>query len=131
MSIVHNCRLTDTRLNDGATAELKLERKNRHGLPGMRFAMILSMNFAFGLLILASGSLPAIAYQLGRSPEGFEDETGFHFSSSTGHRLPAGSDLPLGAGVGMRTALFQALSNVSRRRDDPAIRTVLRAREAH
>jgi hypothetical protein len=89
------------------------------------------MNFAFGLLILASGSLPAIAYQLGRTPEGFEDETGFHFSSSTGHRLPAGSGLPLGAGVGMRTALFQALSNVSRRRDDPAIRTVLRAREAH
>lgn len=90
------------------------------------------MNFAFGLLILTCGSLLAIAHQLRRAPEGFEDETGFHFSSSTGHRLPAGSGLPLGAGVAVRAALFQALSKVSRRRDDPdSIGTVLRAREAH
>lgn len=90
------------------------------------------MNFAFGLLILTCGSLAAIAYQLRRAPEAFEDETGFHFSSSTGHRLPAGSGLPRGAGANLRTALFQAMSKVARRRDDrDPIRTVLRAREAH
>jgi hypothetical protein len=133
VSIVHNCRLTDTRLNDGATAEVKLERKNRHGLPGMRFAMILSMNFAFGLLILASGSLPAIAYQLGRSPEGFEDETGFHFSSSTGNLLSEESDLQLGQDADVRTALFKAQSNVSRRREtrDSIGVAIPRIREAH
>lgn len=90
------------------------------------------MNFAFGLLVLTCGSLAAIAHQLRRAPEAFEDETGFHFSSSTGHPLPAGSGLPLGASADVRAALFQALSNVSRRRGDPdPIGTVLRAREAH
>jgi hypothetical protein len=90
------------------------------------------MNFVFWLLVLTGGSLAAIAHQLRRAPEAFEDETGFHFSSSTGHRLPAGSGLPLGASADVRAALFQALSNVSRRRGDPdPIGTVLRAREAH
>lgn len=98
----------------------------------MRIATMLSMNFAFGLLVFTCGSLAAIAHQLLRAPEAFEDETGFHFSSSTGHRLPAGSGLPLGAGVDVRAALFQALSNVSRHSGalDP-IGTVLRPREAH
>jgi hypothetical protein len=91
------------------------------------------MSFALGLLVLACGSLAAIAHQLRRAPEAFEDETGFHFSSSTGNRLPAGSGLPLGAGADVRAALFQAPPNVSRRRGDPdSIGTAVRqAREAH
>jgi hypothetical protein len=90
------------------------------------------MNFAFGLLVLAYGSLAAIAYQLRHAPKAFEDETGFHFSSSRGDRLSAGLGHPRGAGANLRAALFQALSNVSRRRGAPdSIRPVLRAREAH
>jgi hypothetical protein len=76
------------------------------------------MNFALGLLVLTCGSLAAIAYQLRHAPEAFEDETGFHFSSSRNHPLPIESGLPLGAGADVRAALFQAPSNVSRRRDD-------------
>lgn len=78
-----------------------------------------SMSFALGLLVLTCGSLAAIAHQLRRAPEAFEDETGFHFSSSTGNRLSAESGLPLGAGADVRAALFQAPQNVSRRREAP------------
>jgi hypothetical protein len=91
------------------------------------------MSFALGLLILTCGSLGAIAHQLRHAPEAFEDETGFHFSSSTGDRLPDGSGLPLGAGTDVRATLFQAPPNVSRRRDAPdSIGTATRrARYAH
>jgi hypothetical protein len=77
------------------------------------------MNFALALLILTGGSLAAIVQQLRRAPEAFEDETGFHFSSSTGKRLSAQSGLPLGAGADMRAALFQAPSSISQYRSDP------------
>lgn len=80
-----------------------------NGLPGMRIARLLFMNFAFGLLVFTCGSLAAIAHQLRHAPEAFEDETGFHFSSSTDHRLPAGS------GADLRAALFQAIGTAARR----------------
>lgn len=76
------------------------------------------MSFALGLLVLTCGSLAAIAYQVRHAPEAFEDEAGFHFSSSTNHPLPIESGLPLGAGADVRAALFQDPSNVARRRDD-------------
>ena len=95
----------------------------------MPFAAIFAMNFALALLVLTCGSLAAIAHQLRRAPEAFEDETGFHFASSTGKPLSAQSGLPLGAGTDVRAALFQAPSNVSRRRDDPnVIGTAVRQR---
>ena len=76
------------------------------------------MDFALALVVITGGSLVAIAHQLRRAPEAFEDATGFHFLSSTGKQLPA-SGLPLGAGTDVRAALFQVPPNVSRRRDDP------------
>src|SRR4030088_3522209 len=107
MRSLHKCRLTNVRLVAGATAELKVQGKNRHGLPGTRIAGILAMNFAIGLLVLACGSLAAIAYQLRHAPEAFEDETGFHFSSSTGNRLPPDqSGLSLGAGADVRAGPY-------------------------
>jgi hypothetical protein len=114
----------------GATAELKLQGKNRQRLLGMRIAILSPMSFALGLLVLTCGLLAAIAHKLRRAPEAFEDETGFHFSSSTGNRLSAESGLPRGAGGGVRAALCRALHNVSRRREAPnSIGTA--ARRAH
>ena len=99
----------------------------------MPIAAIFAMDFALALAVITCGSLAAIAHQLRRAPEAFEDETGFHFLSSMGKGLPAASGLPLGAGADVRAALFQAPSNVSRHRDDPnSIGTATRRpREAH
>jgi hypothetical protein len=92
---------------------------------------MIAMSFVFGLLAVTCGSLAAIAHQLSRAPEAFEDETGFHFLSSIGNGRTELS-LPLGAGSDVRAALFQAPLNVSRRRDDSnSIGTVRRVRKAH
>ena len=100
----------------------------------MGIATIVAMSVALALLVLTCGALAAIAYHLRRAPEAFEDETGFHFSSSTdNNRLLEESGLPLGANADVRAALFEAQSNVSRRRDTPDSIgiAVPRVREAH
>jgi len=91
------------------------------------------MSFALAVLGLTCGSLVAIVHHLRRAPEAFEDETGFHFSSSTGNRFPEEAGLPLGADADGCAALFQAQSNVSRRRDTPDSIgiAVPQVREAH
>lgn len=99
----------------------------------MRIAAVIAMSFALALLFLTCGALAAIAYHLRRAPEAFEDETGFHFSSSTGNPLPEESDVPLGADADVRAALFKAQSNASRRhetRDSIGV-ALPRIREAH
>jgi hypothetical protein len=93
----------------------------------MRSAAIFAMSFALALLVLTCGALAAVMYHLRRAPEAFEDETGFHFLPSTGNRahFPLGADAP--------SALFEAESNVSRRRDTPDSISIAvpRVREAH
>ena len=91
------------------------------------------MSFALALLVLTCGALAAIAYHLRRAPEGFEDEAGFHVSPSTGHWSSEESDLRLGAGPKVRTALFDVQSDASRRRGSPDSIgiAVSRVREAH
>lgn len=106
--------------------------KNGDGLSGMRVALISAMSFPLALLVLTCGAMAAIVQQLRRAPEGFEDETGFHFSSPTDNQSREKSD-GLDVGAGVRPALFQTRSNASRRRETPdsigiAIR---RVREAH
>jgi hypothetical protein len=44
------------------------------------------MSLILALLVLACGAVAAILRHLRGAPEGFEDETGFHFSSSVLHR---------------------------------------------
>src|SRR5438105_4730579 len=97
----------------------------------MRIAVIFAMNLALALLVLTSGALAAIAYHLRRAPEGFEDESGFHFSPSADNQLPTESEVPLGAGAEVRAAHGQ--SNASRRRDtsSPVGIGVPQVREAH
>jgi hypothetical protein len=58
----------------------------------MQIATVFTMSFALALLVLTCGALAAVVYHLRRAPEAFEDETGFHFSSSTGNRLPEHSE---------------------------------------
>ena len=99
----------------------------------MRIAAIFAMSFALALLFLTCGAVAAIVYHLRRAPEAFEDETGFHFSSSTGNLLSEESDLQLGQDADVRAALFKAQSNVSRRREtrDSIGVAIPRIREAH
>jgi len=85
----------------------------------MPTAATFAMDLALALVVITGGSLAAIAHQLRRAPEAFEDATGFHLLSSATKRLPAASGLPLGAGTDVRAALFLAPPNVSRRREDP------------
>ena len=90
------------------------------------------MSFALALLVLTFGAMAAIAYHLRRAPEGFEDETGFNFSSSVDDELPRESDLPLGVGTDVRAAQFEGQSNASRRRTPASIGIgVPQVREAH
>ena len=82
------------------------------------------MSLALALLVLSFGAVAAIAYHLRRAPAGFEDDSGFHFSSPGGNQLP--SDLPLGVGND------QGQSNASRRRTPSSIgMAVPQVREAH
>ena len=74
------------------------------------------MSFALALLVLSLGALAAIAYHLRRAPEGFENDTEFHFSPSVGNQLPRESDLPLAVGTDVRAAQFEGQSNASLRR---------------
>ena len=65
------------------------------------------MSFALALLVLTCGAVAEIVHQLRRAREAFENETGFHFSSSTGNRLPEESILrrrgtPGSIGIGVR-----------------------------
>lgn len=81
------------------------------------------MSFALALLVLTCGALAAVVYHLRRAPEGFEDETGFHFSPSTRNQVRG----ELGGG-----ALFEGQSNVSRRGTRGAIGIAgPQVREAH
>ena len=43
-------------------------------------AAILVMSLALALVVLTCGALVAIVYHLRRAPEGYENETGFHFA---------------------------------------------------
>jgi len=88
----------------------------------MRIAAIFVMSFVLALLVLTLGALSAITYHLRRAPEGFEDNSGFHFSSSEGSQLPRESGLPLGAGIDVRTALEAQLEASRRRIGVPQVR---------
>jgi len=90
------------------------------------------MSFAMALFVLTLGTLAAIAHHLRRAPEGFEDDTGFHFSSSVGTQLPRESDIPLSVGTEVRAAQLEGQSNVPRRRTPASIGIgVPQIREAH
>jgi hypothetical protein len=90
------------------------------------------MSLALALLVLTFGALAAIAHHLRRAPEGFENDTGFHFSSPAGNQLPRESDLPLGVGTDVRAAQLEGQSNASRRRTPASIGMgVPQVREAH
>jgi hypothetical protein len=92
----------------------------------MQIARVFAMSFALALLVLTCGALAAITYHLRRAPEAFEDETGFHFSSSTRNSL-------LGADADVRAARLKAQSDASRRRNTPDSIGIAgpRVREAH
>ena len=79
----------------------------------MTNAAIFGMSFALALLVLTSGALAAVVYHLRRAPEGYEDETGFHFAPGT--HLPTESDLPSDAGAKQ----FAAQSHILRPRGAP------------
>ena len=98
----------------GATAEpTSASQESVTVCPAYELLQLFSMSFALALLILTCGAVAVIVQQLRRAPEAFEDQTGFHFSSSTGNRLPEES--------------------VSRRRAPPVSIgiAVRRVREAH
>ena len=87
----------------------------------MRFATIFVMSLALALLVLTFGAVAAIAYHLRRAPAGFEDETGFHLSSSVGNQSPRESDHLLGVGTDVRAAQLDGQSTASRRRTPASI----------
>lgn len=89
------------------------------------------MSFGIALLVLTCGALGAIVYHLRRAPVGFEDETGFHFSSSPGNPSQQEANLPLGTGADLRAALFKAHSKSSRHRETPDSIGIPQVREAH
>lgn len=78
----------------------------------MRIAAVFAMSFGLALLVLTCGALAAITYHLRHAPEAFEDETGFHFSSSADNSL-------LGTDADVRAARFEGQSKASRRRRTP------------
>ena len=83
------------------------------------------MSLALALLVLTCGALAAIVYQLRRAPEGYEDETGFHFAP--GSQPLTNSELRSGA------EQFAAQSKILRPRGAPDSIgiAVTRVREAH
>lgn len=97
----------------------------------MGIAIVFVMSFALALLVLTCGALAAIVYHLRRAPEGFEDEVGFHFSSSADNPLAEELDLPLGAEADIRAALFKGQTTASHRRTTPDAIGIPRIREAH
>ena len=82
-----------------------------------------AMSLALALLVLSFGAVAAIAYHLRRAPAGFEDDSGFHFSSPVGNHMPRESGLGLGIGAD------EDQSSASRRRTLPI--GVPQVREAH
>lgn len=136
MQGTNRCRYTSvnerTRNWAPATAETHNARdKTRHGLKVCELLPLSAMSLALGLLVLTIGSLAVIARQLRRAPEAFENETGFHFSSTTGSRLSDSQGAPRGAGAIVRAALFQAPQTVSRRPGPDSLGTAGRPREAN
>ena len=93
----------------------------------MTSAAIFIMSFALALLVLSSAAFAAIVYHLRRAPEGYQDETGFHFAPGT--QLSTESGLYPDA----RGEQFAAQSNIFRPRGAPDSIgiAVTRVREAH
>jgi hypothetical protein len=88
-------------------------------------AAIFIMSLALAVIVLSCGALVGIVYHLRRAPEGYEDESGFHFTP--GSKAP--TEKPE---VGAEQ--FAAQSNVLRPRrgaPDSIGIAVTRVREAH
>lgn len=91
------------------------------------------MSFALALLVFTCGAFGAIIYNLRRAPIAFEDESGFHFSSSGATLSARESNLPSAAGADLRAALFKAhsKSKSARLRETSDSIVIPRVREAH